>query len=1071
MDYAGAATEVQDAFKIYAPGTHTLDGVENVHNRDNFEVIAPNCTQQGYTVYTCECGVKFNENYVDSDINAHIYDADCDAKCNVCGESRTSPSEHVYDADCDAKCNVCGETRTPLSQHVYDSACDAICNVCKAERATELSHNYGGAWLSDETGHWLRCQNDGCTQNARFAEHTPDHEGGATEEYAITCTVCGYVIEEKKEQAPEHTHVYDREVVAEDHKATDATCTAPATYYKSCECGENGTDTFASGDALGHTAGEEWYFDDTNHWHTCTVQGCGAVIEASKVAHAYDHDCDTTCDVCGYVRTVGDHVDTNDAWESNETQHYHTCSCGTEFDHADHTYTNDCDTTCDVCGYVRIVGDHVDANDAWESNETQHYHTCSCGTEFDHADHTYTNDCDTTCDVCGYVRTVGDHVYTNACDATCNECGAEREPSAHVYDDDIDTTCNVCGAVRVVGDYVAKIGKTYYESFAEAVAAAKNGDYIYILCDLEGEGIVIDKDINIVLGGFTYTITSGVGSEGAEINGFQILEGCKVSISNGTIEVVEDLISVLIYSDADLTLRDMTLDGTNLYGNESCTLFIGNGNVLVNNNTTIINSADNYAISVSDGYALPTLELGSKAIVEGKIYAAAKNGKYYYATLQQAIDSAAYIDLCRDYVGKGFVIDKAVGINLAGYTITITEGVGSEGIGIQILSGNKVSFRNGTIQVADSAKDQIVTLIQSYAELTITTVVLDGKNLEAASGSCILAINGGNAKVNGGSQILSSEREGNNDLAVGVYADGVVQITNDVTVDGSKAELSKRIHAIRCTNYFYGNLQNVLDKQSTAILMRDMEGTGVVINKNATIDFNGYTYTITSGEIGFRILAAKVTFKNGTIQVADSAKDQITTIIENYADLTITDVVIDANIGGESNPYIISVNSADDIDFSAIRFNNVTINGVKAEESVEIQAAAKRGLFYYATLEHAIAHKDKNSTKYDLVLLSDVVLKDLAVIGGTKSLVLDLNGHTITADYDASSDAFRILTTVTFKNGTVESKNGYCFIVGDEEIVGKLVILSGEYTAVDHDVVKIENGLLVDKRLLEDVTE
>ncbi|MBQ9964912.1 MAG: bacterial Ig-like domain-containing protein [Clostridia bacterium] len=40
--------------------------------------------------------------------------------------------------------------------------------------------------------------------------------------------------------------------------------------------------------------------------------------------------------------------------------------------------------------------------------------------------HTYQNNCDTNCDVCGEIRVPSDHEYDNACDKTCNVCGATR---------------------------------------------------------------------------------------------------------------------------------------------------------------------------------------------------------------------------------------------------------------------------------------------------------------------------------------------------------------------------------------------------------------------------------------------------------------------------------------------------------------------------------------------------------------------------------------------------------------------------------------------------------------------
>lgn len=50
-----------------------------------------------------------------------------------------------------------------------------------------------------------------------------------------------------------HVHDYVQKVVSDDYKASEATCTEPAKYYYSCECGEKGTETFASGEALGHS--------------------------------------------------------------------------------------------------------------------------------------------------------------------------------------------------------------------------------------------------------------------------------------------------------------------------------------------------------------------------------------------------------------------------------------------------------------------------------------------------------------------------------------------------------------------------------------------------------------------------------------------------------------------------------------------------------------------------------------------------------------------------------------------------------------------------------------------------
>ena len=203
----------------------------------------------------------------------------------------------------------------------------AVCDVCNVEYGALASHNPASGWTSDASGHWHACQTANCTEKCDFASHTPDHEGHATEEYAIKCTECDYVIEAQLG----HTHVFDKEVATDAYKASDATCTAKATYYKSCACGEKGTETFeygelaehnwtpatctvpktcsvcqaTEGEPNGHTEGAEWKNDANYHWHICSVDGCGAVIESSKAAHTPDREAATEtepvkCAVCDY---------------------------------------------------------------------------------------------------------------------------------------------------------------------------------------------------------------------------------------------------------------------------------------------------------------------------------------------------------------------------------------------------------------------------------------------------------------------------------------------------------------------------------------------------------------------------------------------------------------------------------------------------------------------------------------------------------------------------------------------------------------------------------------------------
>ena len=110
----------------------------------------------------------------------------------------------------------------------------------------------------------------------------------------------------------------------------------------------------------------DWSKDGTNHWHECTDADCPNQSESikDKAAHVYDDDADMTCNVCGYVRTVTPpaHEHRYGDWSKDGTNHWHECTdaaCPNQSesikDKEAHVYTDDADTTCNVCGYVRTV--------------------------------------------------------------------------------------------------------------------------------------------------------------------------------------------------------------------------------------------------------------------------------------------------------------------------------------------------------------------------------------------------------------------------------------------------------------------------------------------------------------------------------------------------------------------------------------------------------------------------------------------------------------------------------------------------------------------------------------------
>ena len=72
--------------------------------------------------------------------------------------------------------------------------------------------------------------------------------------FCFSLTACG-------PKEPEHTHAFDKEVAGVKYLKDLATCQTKAVYYKSCECGERGTETFETG-----SLAEHFYVDGACQW-------------------------------------------------------------------------------------------------------------------------------------------------------------------------------------------------------------------------------------------------------------------------------------------------------------------------------------------------------------------------------------------------------------------------------------------------------------------------------------------------------------------------------------------------------------------------------------------------------------------------------------------------------------------------------------------------------------------------------------------------------------------------------------------------------------------------------------
>ncbi len=468
-----------------------------------------------------------------SPVQTHIAqedDGNCmtDVVCRDCGFVMFAKAEShqysgVWETDENGHYQNCinsGCTEVKREEHTWtqddkDCTTPVVCTVCNyVQAAGEAAHEFGGAYLTDEDGHWQKCQNAGCEAVSGENEHTggtascrkqavceicgtaygpldPDYHAGGTElreykeptleeegfsgdTYCLGCgkmLEAGYILDKLQE---EHEHSYDL-------PRYDGTY-----HWMECPCG-------AQQDLKEHGFGE-WQSDSTHHWHVCS--GCEAV--EGQGSHTYE---DGACTICGYRQEIHEHIY---EWKSDDAGHEQVCiSCGETANASAHTYewcTGDEEhwQVCTACGHIAGKAAH---KLELRSDRTYHWLACTqegCSYEEAKTVHEVEDDhnCATevkckTCDT--IVVAAKEHnwnpVYTfdgeNHWRECMNEdCSQKEDIAAHSLTGDTkdctaDISCADCG-------YIARKGADGHKFDGSPYYSAENHAGHWKVCQNEG---------------------------------------------------------------------------------------------------------------------------------------------------------------------------------------------------------------------------------------------------------------------------------------------------------------------------------------------------------------------------------------------------------------------------------------------------------------------------------------------------------------------------------------------------------------------------------------------------------
>ena len=199
-----------------------------------------------------------------------------------------------------------------------------------------------------------------------------------------------------------------------------------------------------------HTYSTTWSTDETNHWHECTC-GDKKDVAAHTPGAAATETTPQTCTICGYViKAALGHTHNFNQKNTSETYLKSAATCTKKA-----VYYYSC--TCGEKGTETFESGETAPHSystEWSSDETNHWHKCAnCDAVADKAAHVDANK-DHNCDVCG--KKMSDHKGgTATCKekATCSICGQKYgDLASHNYKTtwSSDETnhwheCSVCG--------------------------------------------------------------------------------------------------------------------------------------------------------------------------------------------------------------------------------------------------------------------------------------------------------------------------------------------------------------------------------------------------------------------------------------------------------------------------------------------------------------------------------------------------------------------------------------------------------------------------------------------------
>ena len=166
----------------------------HIHHLTKVDKVDATCTADGNKeYYECTCGKFFEDAAAATEITDHS-----SVVLPKTGHSYTvQNSDEAHKRSTAADCREFDTYWYTCANDATHSAKDDAAAADKFYNGEQGAHVYGNEWVDcGETGHAHKCQYHDAYDAVQ--PHTPDHEGGATYDYAVMCSDCGRMLEPQR---------------------------------------------------------------------------------------------------------------------------------------------------------------------------------------------------------------------------------------------------------------------------------------------------------------------------------------------------------------------------------------------------------------------------------------------------------------------------------------------------------------------------------------------------------------------------------------------------------------------------------------------------------------------------------------------------------------------------------------------------------------------------------------------------------------------------------------------------------------------------------------------------------